>query len=287
MTLNLFTDLGALALTVQEDANFVLRETVFIDRLIRNFTDMTGGNTRTRHDFSQTTMNDIGEADDLASQAFTPSAAEILTPAEIGAQHFITDKRVASEAPETLLNDAATELGLSGGDKVSQDIYALFSSLTGGTVGAAGTTMTWGLLSAAISVARVAVKSKTRPLNVVMHEFQYQRLGKAASVAGASSLAQAPAFTDDVTINWYAGQFAGAAIFVSPAMPIDSSDDCVAGVFARDAMAIDWRKMPGIEAERDASRRGVELNYTSLYGKGVWRPTFGVQLITDCTAPTN
>ena len=283
--LNTFADISSIAQAVQHDANFVLREMAFIDRLILNLSDRTGGNTRTRYDYSSVTMNDIGESDDLTSQAFTPSAGVTLTPAEIGAQFFITDKRAASDAPENILTDAATELGMAGADAVSQDIYGLFSSLTGGTVGASGSAMTWGLLSAAITQARVSIKNAAIPLVAVMHSYQWHVLAKAASIAG-SSLAQAPRFTDEVTANWYVGNYAGCAIFVSPAMPL-SSTDCYAGVFAKEAMAIDWRKAPGVEAERDASRRGVELNYTAMYAKGVWRPTFGVQLITTCTAPTS
>lgn len=286
--INVFSDLGALALTVQEDANFILRESVFVDRLIRNFTDRLpgGGNTRTRHEYNEATMNEVSDADDLSSQAFTPSAQEVLTPKEIGAQFFFTDTRVDSDAPEDQLGDAAMELGLAGADKISQDIYGLFSSLTGGTVGLAGTTMSWGLLSAAISQARVASKSNVIPLAVVMHTYQYHQLGKSASVAG-QSLAQAPTFTDEITRRWFVGTYADASIFVTPDLPVDASDDAYCGVFPRDAMAIDWRKMPFVEPDRDASRRGTELNYSGRYAVGVWRPLTGVQLITDASAPSS
>ena len=34
-----------------------------------------------------------------------------------------------------------------------------------------------------------------------------------------------------------------------------------------------------LEPERDASRRGWELNLSTVYAHGVWRPTYGVQMI--------
>ena len=43
-----------------------------------------------------------------------------------------------------------------------------------------------------------------------------------------------------------------------------------------DALALDMRRAPRLEPERDASRRGYELNLSAVYAHGVWRPKFGV-----------
>ena len=66
----------------------------------------------------------------------------------------------------------------------------------------------------------------------------------------------------------------------------DGNDDAVGGMWSRDAMAIDIRTQPYIEPERDASRRGTELNLAATYGHGVWRPTFGIKLLFDNAVPT-
>jgi hypothetical protein len=42
-----------------------------------------------------------------------------------------------------------------------------------------------------------------------------------------------------------------------------------------------------MEAERDASRRGWELNMTAVYAHGVWRPEWGVCMTFDAAAPTS
>jgi len=283
--INTFTDISAIAQAVQEDADFILRETAFVPRLIKGYNDMSGGNERTRYDYNEVSVVEIGESDDLSSQGFAPSAGETLTPIEDGAQFLITDERAASDAPENIMSDAAEELGFGMSDKLSQNIYGLFSSLTGGTVGAAGSTMTWAYVFAAITRARVAVKNKAIPLSLVMHEYQWHAIANTASIAGAS-IAQAPQFTDEVTRKWYVGQVAGVPIFTSPDMPVNTSDDCYAAVFAKQAMAYDLRKAIGVEPERDASRRAWELNGTHSYAYGVWRPTFGVQIISDCQAPS-
>lgn len=286
--LNTFTDLGSIAQTVQEDAIFVVRETYQMQGLVQVFNDMAGGNTRTGYEYNQGTAVEIGESDDLTSSAFAPSADQTLTPVEIGLQFFITDKRAASEAPESILTDAARELGFAAGDKFETDLLGDFSSLTGGTVGAAGTTITWGYVAAAIAQARNANKSNSKPLACVLHGYQASVLAKTASVAGATSLAQAPNFTDNVTKNYMqaAFQFLGVPIYQVYA-DADSGDDFTGAVFPREALALDWRRPMRVEPQRDASRRGVELNMSALYAHGVWRPARGVQMIFDATAPTS
>ena len=283
--LNTYSDISSIAQAVQVDANFILREETFITRLITNFADLRGGNDRTRYDYNNVTVNEVGESDDLTSQSFLPSAGETLTPIEDAAQIFITDKRARSEAPESILNDSGMELGMAMADKLSQNIYGKFSSLTGGTVGTAGSTLTWGNFAAAASQARVAVKSLSMPLVAVLHEYQWFDLGKASSIAGAT-LAQAPRVTDEITINWYRGTIFGVDIFVSPALPIDTSDDVTGAIFAPQALAYDLRDPIRVRPERDESRRGLELNGMHNYAYGVWRPTFGVQIISDAVVPT-
>jgi hypothetical protein len=67
---------------------------------------------------------------------------------------------------------------------------------------------------------------------------------------------------------------------------VDSGVDFTGGVFPREALALDWRRAIRVEAERDASRRGTELNMSGVYAHGVWRATLGVQMLFDATAPS-
>ena len=57
-------------------------------------------------------------------------------------------------------------------------------------------------------------------------------------------------------------------------------------MFSRDALGYDLRRAPRLEPERDASRRGIELNMTAVFAAGVWRPGFGVLGIFDNQAVT-
>ncbi len=85
--------------------------------------------------------------------------------------------------------------------------------------------------------------------------------------------------------RFWIARAAGVNIFLTSNITIDGSDDAVAAIFSRPAIAFDNRRAPRLEPERDASRRGWELNLTSVYAHGMWRETYGVQIISDATAP--
>ncbi|MFA5376945.1 MAG: hypothetical protein WC069_07150 [Candidatus Shapirobacteria bacterium] len=282
--LNLYSDLGTIAQDVQDDAIFVVREVAQMQRLITVFSDLSGGNPRVGYKYNAGTAAAIGESDDLTSRAFAPSADQTLTPAEIGLQFFITDLRAESEAPENILTDAARELGFAAADKIETDLIGDMASLTGGSIGASGTAITWGYLSAAIAQARYVNKSNSVPLAAVIHEYQWAVLAKAASVAG-SSLAQAPQFTEEITRQGAVAMFMGVPIY-KVFGGLDGTD-FTGGVFPRVALAIDWRRPVRVRAERDESRRGVELNMSAVYAHGIWRPDRGIEMYFDATAPTS
>lgn len=285
--LNTWSDVSAIANNIQEDAYFIVREAGIMQNFVTVFGDMKGGNPRISYEYSSVAAASIAETDDLTSSAFTPSAGQTLTPAEIGAQFFISDLRRDSELPESIMTDAARELGFAGADKINNDIAGDMASLTGGSIGAAGTVITWGYVAAAIAQARNASKSIAVPLVAVIHGYQAAVLAKAASVAGATVITT-PATNDSITKSGItqAFSFLGVPIyqvFVSP----DTGVDFTGGVFPREALALDWRRPIRIEAERDASRRGTEINMSGVYAHGVWRPALGVKMIFDAAAPTS
>lgn len=288
MALNLYGDLSGIAQDIQDNAIFVIRELGTMQGLVTMFTDASGGNPRVGYKYNQGVAKSIGEADDLTSDSFTPSADQTLTPAEIGLQFFITDLRAESQAPESIIRDASLELGYAALDRVESDLVGDIASLTGGTVGAAGSVITWGYMSAAIAQARNANKSANKPLAAVVHGYQAAVLAKTASVAGATSIAQAPMFTEQVTREGLKKVFTfmGVPIYQVFASP-DGSGDFTGGVFPKESLAIDWRRAIRVRPERDESRRGAEFNMSAVYAHGIWRPTRGVKMTFDASAPTS
>lgn len=273
--------------TLYEDAMFVVRETVSVMPFVTMFNDRTGLGSRSSSEYNSATMNVVGEADDLASQAFTPAVLSTLTPHERAAQFLITDSRVESDPWDVIQADAARELGSSMAETIDTDIVGDFDSLTGGTVGNAGSAMTWGYLAAAVSVLRG--NKVPGPYYAVLHPYQAHDLAVAAA-----NMAGAVQFGGDATQDAAAqggiltglGRPLGLSGFaISANIPLDSGDDAVGAVFNPMALAMDMRRAPRLEPERDASRRATELNLSAVYAHGVWRPKFGVQVISDASLP--
>lgn len=285
--LNTWSDVSSISASVYEDAYFIVREAGFLQNFVKVFSDARGGNLRTGYGYNSVTATTIAETDDLTSSALTLSAKQTLTPAEIGAQFFITDLRIDSESPSTILTDAARELGFSAADKINGDIVGDMANFTGGTVGAAGTAITWGYMAAAIAQARAASKSTSVPLVAVIHGYQAAVLAKAASVAGATIITT-PATNDLVTSKGMAQSFSFMGVPIYQVFnAVDTGIDFKGGVFPKDAIALDWRRGIKIESERDASRRGIELNMSAVYAHGVWRPDLGITLYFDAATPTS
>lgn len=266
--------------TIFEDAMLVARDNNVMVPLVTVFGDRSGTAARSNSEYGTATIGSIAEADDLASQTFHPSVLSTLTPAEAGGQFFITDLRRETD-PFGVQADATLELGLATANKIERDLLGNFSSLTGGTVGAAGSVISWGYFFSALSILRN--RQAPLPYVCVMHPYQWKVLG--AAIAPGATVTNSPAIQDSVLRNFYVGSVSGVDIFTSSNITVDGSDDANGAMFARPAIAYDSRRAPRLEPERDASRRGWELNMTTVYAHGVWRPRYGVRMLFDASTP--
>jgi hypothetical protein len=284
--INTYADISAITQSIQEDAVFIDRDTNFMadPRVVTVYRDRTGMATRKNYTYNSGTAKDINEADDLTSDAFTPSELSTLTPSEIGEQFVLTDQRLETDPVGDIRNDASQELGFAARDKVESDMLGELANFTGGTIGAAGTTITWGHIYAGATVCRTGMKNRGVPLNCVLHEYQWHVLAKATSNAGLT-LTSVPERLLGGGGAWYVGSVDNINFYATTNVTI-SSNSATGGIFARQALALDWRRPIRVEPQRDASRRAWELNMSGVYAHGVWRPTYGVTLIFAATAPT-
>lgn len=271
------TDLNSYFNNIYEDAVFALRETNLATRLVRTFTDGQGDQTRSLTEYPTITPVSVAETEDFtAPTQFNKSLLSTLTPAEAMSQAIITDRRLETD-PQNARQDASVELAAGFSEYVDDALFGDISSLTGGTVGAAGSTMTWGYFAAAVSIMRA--NKVPPPWYAVLHPYQYHYMAETASVG--ATVTNSPQFQDEVMGRWYAGTIYGVPVFLSANVTVDSEDDAYGGIFAPMALAFDLRRDFRLEPERDASKRAWELNATMLYAHGVWRPTWGVQIIAD------
>lgn len=281
-SLNPSSDISTYIQTIYDGALLVDRDNTFMSGVVRNFTDRTGLAARSNSQYGGATMNQIAETDDLVGQAFTPAVLSTLTPVEFGAQYFLTDSRRESD-PFPVAGDAATDLGLAMATKVETSLMGHFNAFTGGTIGTSGSVCTWSYVMAMESLLKS--KFAPYPYTLVLSPAQWFPLAKAASVASSVATNAADSLKEAVNSMFFVKQFGGVSIFVSNNVET-SGNDAYAGMFSRDALAYDLRRAPRLEAQRDASLRGIELNLTSVFAHGTWRPTFGVAGLFLNTAPT-
>lgn len=276
--INTEADIAAFVNTVWADAMLVARDNNVMSGLVTQFGDLTGLAVRTNAKYGTAVFNVVAETDDLSSQAFTPSTDQTLTPYEYGAQFFITDSRLETDI-YPVRQDAAQELGASYGQKIDTFLASKFSSLTAGTSGAAGSDMTWANFFSAVSKMRRALAP--RPWVCVLAPEQWHCLGTA--IAPGVTVTNSPMLQDEFVRQFFVGNVAGVDIYTTA--NIASGTSVFGGMFSRKAIALDMRRPFRLEPERDASRRGIELNASSVFAYGVWRPQYGVAINTAGTTP--
>lgn len=281
---NTESNISSFVNTIFEDALLIARDNNVMAGLVHTFNDRTGLAARSNSQYGGATINTIAETDDLTSQVFTPSVIATLTPAEAGGQYFMTDSRLESD-PFSARNDASMDLGMATGTKIETDLLGDFTSFTGGTVGAAGTALTWGYFYA--METRLKAQKAPYPYFFVAHPYQLHPMLKSASVGSSSATNAADSLLEDINQMFFIQRVGGVYIFASSNVAIDGSADAVCGMFSRDALGFDVRRAPRLEPERDASRRGWELNMSTVYAHGVWRPLFGIQGTFAADAPTS
>lgn len=268
-----YASISALVADIYEAAMLRIRETAVMPTLVEVFNDQASMAVRKDAAYTGGTVQTLAETDDLAAQTFTPAAGGSLTPAIMGAQYFITDARVASD-PFQVQRDASLDLGNMLAEKVDTLLATDVASLTGGTIGSAGGTLSWNNVFQAAATLRGLKLSG--PYTCVLTPGQWYHLTTAASVP---EITKAPDLLNSFAADWYVGSAFGINFWIDA--NIASGTASVGGMFIRDALAYDARRPFRIEVQRDASRGGggYELNMTAIFAHGVWRPAHGVKLI--------
>lgn len=281
MTISTVTSLNSLFNSIFEDALFVAREQNLMAGLVTNYVG-TGMANRQLGIYPQLSAQTRTEGVDYANATeFTKTSQMTLTPTSKIVQAILTDQRIATD-PDDARADAAREMGGAIATKIDTDLVGLFSGFSGGK-GSANNALT--ITNCAAAIALLRNNKAPNPITVVLHPYGWfdiwVLLGQPAATydfLGETANEAMRAFA--------VGQFIGAQWFIDANISVDSSDDAIGAAFHREALALDTRKAPTLEIERNASLEGWELNLTAWYGVAERRDSFGVKLTHDATEPT-
>jgi hypothetical protein len=271
----MYSDVKTLIGNIYELALMTAQEGNIVAPFVRTFTPHTDSIPRVWSLYSGGTFAATAESDDLTAQALTPSAAGTATALVYSQQVILTDKRIRSD-PLAVQQDTGEFLGNLAASDIDTAVVALFSSFTGGTVGTAGGTLTWANVWRASAYLR---KNKVKaPYFCVLDPGQWYYLVSAAS--SVPTLQQSEGFMNSVIAPFYSGSYSGINFLVDP--NITAGTASVGGMFGRDALYLDMVQPFVIRPQYDASMSGQgawELNASFEYAKGVFRPTYGCQMI--------
>lgn len=271
------SSLSGLYNDILEGARFVARENAIMPILVNNVTGK-GMAPRVGGEYNSLTASAIAEAAEPTTQEFTKSTAFTLTPLRLTAQAFLTDQRKATD-PDNAAVDAGRELGFAMAAQIDTSLTGLFSSFTA-SKGTAGSAVT--LQHVAAALARIRGQNGRGNMRVVLHPFTWHGIWLALGSPSANQ-----AFQGDVANqalrDYYVGSFVSASWYTSNNVNI--SGTAINGVFAQEALTLDTRMAMELETERDASRKGDELNMEAWVAYGVTRNAWGVKVLGGTAEP--
>ena len=285
MTVNTTAQLGGLYNSIYNQSIMVLREEnlMVAGGLVTVFTGQ-GGATRNVPIWSKASVQAIDEGVDYSGHnTFSKTLQASFTPQERIAGYVLTDRMITTDPVESIVAQAANELGGALAEQVDVDMVSEFANFTSGK-GSAGSAMSLSLVAAGIASIKT---DKVRGQNsVVLHPYQWHdvwvELGQ--PVTNSSFLGDA---ANEAVRNYAVTRIEGATWYTSANIAVNSSsDDAYGAVFTREALAYDSRKAFTLEQERDASLRGTEWTASMDYDTGVLRQEAGRYLLSDAAEPT-
>ena len=270
-----YADIATLVANVYNNAIHAAVEGNVISPHIEVWQDSDSPAPRVFGSYSGGTFLAVAESADNAAQAFNAASSGTLTPAVYGQMIELTNRRLRAE-PGRAMREAGVHLGNTLASAVDTQLAGLFSTLTAGTVGTAGGTLTWA--NVFLAQANIRSKKVAGPYTCVLHPVQWYYLTSASS--GVPTLMQSEAINDSVVGTFYQASFGGIDFFVDA--NITSGTAAVGAMFAREAMVLDIRQPFKIEPQyfaKISGNGGWELNASMEYAYGLYRPTYGATMI--------
>lgn len=279
-----YSDVSSLINNIYEGSLFTLRSQNVLVPTVTVYNDSMGMAPRKITQYNAGNVRQVAEGEAVSPTAFNKTLLGTLTPARYSDVYLLTDERINTDS-DGVRNDASLDLGASFSEYVDEQIAGGFSSLTGGTVGAALGTVTLGQVFAARSLL---VQAKVRgPYYCVLGAGQWFHLAYQGGTAISSSFTRSDVFQDRLINNYFTTPAMGDVTFVvTPHITGSGGGTAYGALYAPIALAYDERTAFEIEPYRNPNRQAWELNANLRFATGTWRPVAGVQIISTDVIPT-
>ena len=252
--------------------------------LIESMNLPKGASTITVPKVGQMSMDDLVDGVDIIDEEEIGMTTIDLTASEVGAKIILTDKLVRQMA-QNVFAIIGRQLGDGMARKKDTDVHALYSGLNGGTtLGAAGATMS--LANVAGSIAYTKANKFGSQVYILQHPNAVFDIANTAVTASATYPVP-DGWSSDLLGNFFSGlrPLNGVPIFEDGNLAVDSSDDAIGVIAAKDALVVLNSVETRTERQRDVSLRATEVVMTADYGVFELDDSRGAPLTFDAAAP--
>ena len=252
--------------------------------LIESMNLPKGASTITVPKVGQMSMDDLVDGVDIIDEEEIGMTTIDLTASEVGAKIILTDKLVRQMA-QNVFAIIGRQLCDGMARKKDTDVHALYSGLNGGTtLGAAGATMS--LANVAGSIAYTKANKFGSQVYILQHPNAVFDIANTAVTASATYPVP-DGWSSDLLGNFFSGlrPLNGVPIFEDGNLAIDSSDDAIGVIAAKDALVVLNSVETRTERQRDVSLRATEVVMTADYGVFELDDSRGAPLTFDAAAP--
>tara|TARA_R100001082_G_scaffold32125_2_gene16485 strand:+ start:4732 stop:5601 length:870 start_codon:yes stop_codon:yes gene_type:complete len=253
--------------------------------LIESMNLPKGASTITVPKVGQMSMDDLVDGVDIIDEEEIGMTTIDLTASEVGAKIILTDKLVRQMA-QNVFAIIGRQLGDGMARKKDTDVHALYSGLNGGTtLGAAGATMS--LANVAGSIAYTKANKFGSQVYILQHPNAVFDIANTAVTASATYPVP-DGWSSDLLGNFFSGlrPLNGVPIFEDGNLAVDSSDDAIGVIAAKDALVVLNSVETRTERQRDVSLRATEVVMTADYGVFELDDSRGAPLTFDAAAPS-
>ncbi len=228
---------------------------------------------------------DLQDGVDMIQSQQIANAYTDITTAEIGVKAIITDKLIR-QMNESVFRMCGKLLGDSMNRKIERDGLDLCDGFSN-SLGAAGTTMTTGYLSAAITQLYGQSEPAPDPIAYVAHPYQVKKIMDSVSVVGTYPLPEG--FSAQLLKNYWRGTFAifGTPVLSNGLITVDGLDDAKGAVLSKSAIGYVVSKDAYTERQRDASLRAWEIVHVQDSDWVELDDNYGREMYFDCATPTS
>ena len=255
--------------------------------LIEKMTLEKGASTVTVPKVGQMTISDLVDGQDIVDEEDIGMTTIDLTSAEVGAKVIVTDKLVRQSQPN-VFSMIGRQLGDGFGRKEDTDVHALYPGLNGGTTfGGITKLATFANLAGAIAKAK-GYKFGIN-IHIVLHPYSVYALIKTMVVTPGTTYPIPNGFSQELLQNFWTGirPINNTPIFEDGNLAIDTDNDAVGFIGAKDALVVLRSLATRTERERDASLRATEIVMVSDYGVFELDDTKGAPLTFDAIVPVD